>query len=89
MSGDICAPIKTFSADNATQRPKNLHHCSRRFGLLVSIQPAQDCQMALIVNRFGEHLVVLPQDLDLSGYVGKRMGLTRIDNEYHVRGLSA
>jgi hypothetical protein len=55
------------------------------FGLLVSIQPDEECQIAQI----GQDLIVLPQDLDLSGYVGKSIGMIRVDFErYCVRLLA-
>ena len=87
MSGsNVCGPISTFSAEIAL--PAKLHHCGRGFGLLVSIQPDEDCQIALIVNRFGERRIVLPQDLDLSAYISQRIGLIRVDQLYLVRRLA-
>jgi hypothetical protein len=57
----------------------------RMFGLLVSIQPDEECQIAQI----GQDLIVLPQYLDLSGYVGKSISMIRVDFErYCVRLLA-
>jgi hypothetical protein len=89
MSGDACASISTFSADNAEPRPEKLHHCGRALGLLTSIAPAEDCQIARMINRFGGRLIVLPQDLDLSGYIGQHIVMVRIDDRYLVRRVEA
>jgi hypothetical protein len=61
-----------------------LHHCGRAFGLLQSVECAEDCQIAQI----GERLIVLPQDLDLSEYLGQRVGLIKIDEKYLIRSLA-
>ena len=84
MSGNACASISIFSADNAVAAPEKLHHLSRAFGLLSSIQPAEDCQIAQI----GTRLLVLPQDLDILGYLGQRIGLIRVDGQYLIRRLA-
>jgi len=88
MSETLATPINCFSADNALPCPKELHHCGRRLGILSSIRQDEDCQIARIVNRFGEHLIVLPQDLDLSGYIGLGIVLVRIGDKYRIRMLS-
>ena len=89
MSETLATPINCFSADNARPCPEKLHHRGgRRFGILSSIRQDEDCQIARIVNRFGEHLIVLPQDLDLSGYIGLGIVLVRIGDKYRIRMLS-
>jgi hypothetical protein len=72
-----------FSASFPAE-PIHMHHLSRAFGLLASIQPVEDCQLAQI----GQRLVVLPQDLDLSGHIGQRIGLIRVDEKYLIRRLA-
>lgn len=64
--------------------PEKLHNLGRAFGLLSSIEPAEDCQLA----RVGSRLIVLPSDLLLSGHVGQRIGLIRVDETYLVRRLA-
>jgi hypothetical protein len=84
MSGFcVNASINNLSTPSAAV-PEKLHHCGRAFGLLQDIQPAEDCQLAQI----GQRLIVLPQDLDLSEYLGQRVGLIRIDEKYLVRSLA-
>jgi hypothetical protein len=65
--------------------PEVLRHCGRSQGLLVSVEPAEECQIAQIVNQLGVRRIVLPQDLDLSGYIGQRIVMLRIDDKYYVR----
>ncbi|OPY54682.1 MAG: hypothetical protein A4E48_00261 [Methanosaeta sp. PtaU1.Bin060] len=55
----------------------------RAFGQLASIQPDDNCQIAQI----GERLIVLPEDLDLHEHVGHRIGICRIEGQYHIRRL--
>lgn len=64
--------------------PQKMHHCDRRFGLLYGIWPSEGCQIA----KIGESLVVLPPDLALSGLMGHRVGLVRIDDQYLIRRLA-
>jgi hypothetical protein len=86
MSGSIAStPTNIFPA----LIPEKLHKCGRAFGLLSSIQPDEDCQIARIITRTDERLIVLPLDLDLSSYVGLRIGLTLIDGKILCRRLSA
>lgn len=63
---------------------ERLHDGSRVFGPLHSAQPSEDCQIA----RIGERDVVLPADLDLSSFIGSRIGLVKIGEECRVRGLA-
>ncbi|MCX6677390.1 MAG: hypothetical protein NTU95_05535 [Methanothrix sp.] len=63
---------------------EKLHHNGRVFGLLASIRPDEECQIAQI----GKRLVVLPQDLGLLGYLGQGIGVVKIDENYHVRGTT-
>lgn len=58
-SSSVCWPPNCFPEDSA---PKKLHHLGRAFGVLSSIQPREECQIAWIDGN----LVVLPRDLDLS-----------------------
>ena len=58
-----------------------LHNNSGVFGKLFSIEPDDDCQIAQI----GEFQVVIPQDLDLAGYIGQRIGMAYIQGKYYVR----
>lgn len=81
MSGLVSTAINSFSAMRAT--PEKLHNFGRAFGLLSDIQPAEDCQLA----RIGKRLIVLPQDLDLSGHIGHRIGLILADGQHLIRRL--
>lgn len=85
MIGTLAANINDFSADNPAQKPQVFHHCDRAQGLLVSIRPDEECQIARIVNRFCDRQIVLPQDLDLSEYIGQRIVMIRIDDKYLAR----
>ena len=80
MSGTACEPIN-FSA---SPTPEKLHHLGRAFGLLTSVQHAEECQLAQI----GERLIALPEDLDLSGYLGQRVGMMRYEEHILIRRLS-
>jgi hypothetical protein len=51
---------------------------------LYGIWPSEGCQIA----KIGESLVVLPPDLALSGLMGHRVGLVRIDDQYLIRRLA-
>jgi hypothetical protein len=86
MSGSIAGTPTNIFPDPI---PEKLHKCGRAFGLLISIQPDEDCQIARIITRTGERLIVLPLDLDLSSHVGMRIGLTLIDDKFLCRRLSA
>ncbi len=58
-----------------------LHDNSGIFGKLFSIEPDEDCQIAQI----GEFQVVIPQDFDLSSYIGQRIGVAYVLGKYYVR----
>jgi|GEM_PF-6429657 hypothetical protein len=58
-----------------------LHDNSGVFGVLSAIEPDEDCQIAQI----GECQVVIPQDLDLSSYIGQRIGVACIDGKFYVQ----
>ncbi len=58
-----------------------LHDNSGVFGKLFSIKPDDDCQIAQI----GEYQVVIPQDFDLSSYIGQRIGVACIDGKFYVQ----
>ena len=82
MSGSAdCVPASSFSAGSG---PEKLHKLGRAFGLLSSIQPAEECQIAQIDKR----LIVLPKDLDLSEHIGKMVGLMRYEDRILVRRLA-
>lgn len=57
------------------------HDNSRYFGVLTAIEPAEDCQIATI----DQIRVVLPTELDLSGYMGQRIGIACICGKFYVR----
>jgi hypothetical protein len=80
-SSSVCGIVSGFSAASS---PEKLHHLGRAFGLLSSIQPAEECQIAQIDER----LIVLPKDLDLSEHIGKRVGLMRYEDRILVRRLT-
>jgi hypothetical protein len=74
----------TVSDAQISPIPEKLHNLGRAFGLLSSIRPAEDCQIAQI----GQRLIVLPCDLDISGHVGQRIGLILVDEKYCIRRLA-
>lgn len=57
------------------------HDNSRFFGLLSSIEPAEDHQIAVIHGT----QVVLPLDLDLSGFLNQYMGVACIAGKFYAR----
>ncbi len=61
-----------------------LHDNSRIFGKLISIEPDDDCQIAEIVQIKTDR-VAIPLDLDLSAYIGQRIGMAYILGKYYVR----
>lgn len=61
------------------------HDNSRYFGLLSSIEPAEDHQIATIDG----HQVILPPDLDLSEYLNGPVGIACIAGKFYVRRLDA
>jgi hypothetical protein len=69
-----------FSAGSA---PEKLYDLRGAFGLLSSIQQADECQIA----RIDKDLVVLPMDLDLSQYLGQSIGMIRETNRILIRRL--
>lgn len=79
-----CASINNLPVPSATA-PEKLRHLGRAFGILFSVQPAEDCQIAQI----GERLMVLPGDLDLSQYIGQRIGMMRYEDRILIRRLGA
>lgn len=93
MSGNACAAINTFSANGAAtaipEPPEKLLHMGRAFGLLSAVRAESNCQIARIVNRFGERHIVLPSDLDLRGFIGQEIVLMRLDDRYLVRRAGA
>ncbi|MFA6371067.1 MAG: hypothetical protein WCW68_00430 [Methanothrix sp.] len=80
-SSSDCRPANGFSAGKA---PTKLHHLGRAFGLLSSIQQAEECQIA----RIDDNLVVLPLNLDLSQYLGQSIGMMRDLNRILIRRLN-
>ena len=62
-----------------------LHDNSGIFGKLFSIEPDEDCQIAQI----GDCQVVIPQDFDLSSYIGQRIGVAFIDGKFYVQRAEA
>ena len=87
MSKTLAAPINIFSdgcVHEAMQRYEHLHPIGgRAFGQLASIQPCDACQLAEIGGR----LIVLPEALDLRAHVGHKIGICRIEEQYHIRRL--
>lgn len=63
--------------------PEKLYDLRGAFGLLSSIQQADECQIAHI----DENLVVLPMGLDLSQYLGQSIGMMRERNRILIRRL--
>jgi hypothetical protein len=61
------------------------HDNSRYFGLLSSIEPAEDHQIATIDG----HQVILPLDLDLSQYLNGPVGIACIAGKFYARRLEA
>jgi hypothetical protein len=59
------------------------HDNSRYFGLLSRIEPHEDHQIATIDH----YQVILPLDLDLSGYLNGLVGIACIAGKFHVRRL--
>lgn len=84
MTSDTVVCSTTNILPLTAPKPEKLHHCGRAFGVLSSIRPDDDCQIVLI----GERLIVLPADLDMSGYVGQRIGLIRVDDKFLCRRLA-
>lgn len=88
------APVEvqspTTPASEASHTPIPLHHLSREFGCLVRSWPERDCQVALLESpdKIHRHIAV-PLDLDLTGYIGLDIGLTRVDEKYHIRKAQA
>jgi hypothetical protein len=85
MAECVSASINTFSADHAAPPIEALHHCSRAKGILAEIQPAEDCQIARLVNRFGERRIVQPSGLDLSRYIGQEVVVMGLDDGSKIR----
>lgn len=56
----------------------------RAFGLLSDLQAYEDCQIATIEQRH----IILPTYLDLKPYLGSRIGMVRVEEEYLVRKLA-
>lgn len=79
-----CASINNLPVPPSTT-PEKLRHLGRAFGFLSSVQPAEGCQIAQI----GERLMVLPEDLDLSQYIGRRIGMMRYEDRILIRRLDA
>ena len=80
MSSSSDCGADGFSADSA---PEKLYDLRGAFGLLSSIQQADECQIA----RINKDLVVLPMDLDLSQYLGQSIGIMREKNRILIRRL--
>ena len=68
---------------SAGSAPEKLYDLRGAFGLLSSIQQAEECQIA----RIDKDLVVLPMDLDLSQYLGQNIGMVREKNRILIRRL--
>jgi len=81
-SSSVCGPVNGFFAGTA---PEKLHHLGRAFGLLSSIQPGEDYQIA----RINDDFVVLPLNLDLSQYLGQSIGMMRDVNRILIRRLES
>jgi hypothetical protein len=62
-------------------RPERLCHGDAAFGVLSSLSQAEGYQLAQV----GKRLIMLPQELDLTGYIDQRIGLLKIDQEFLVR----
>jgi len=57
------------------------HDNSRYFGLLSAIEPREDHQVAVIHGR----PVILPLDLDLSGFINRNVGVACIAGKFYAR----
>ena len=79
-SSSDCGVENGFSAGSA---PEKLYDLRGAFGLLSSIQQADECQIAQI----DKDLVVLPIGLDLSQYLGQSIGMVRERNRILIRRL--
>ena len=64
------------------------HDNSRYFGLLSSIEPHEDHQIATI-TVINNYRVILPLDLDLSEYLNGPVGIACIAGKFYVRELEA
>jgi hypothetical protein len=63
--------------------PEKLHNLGRAFGLLVSVQAEEGCQIALI----GSQAIALPEDIRLSEHIGRRIGVMRYGDRVLIRRL--
>lgn len=57
------------------------HDNSGFFGVLSSIEPHEDHQVATIDH----HQVILPLDLDLSGFINRNVGVACIAGKFYAR----
>lgn len=57
------------------------HDNSGFFGVLSSIEPHEDHQIAVIHG----HPVILPLDLDLSGFINQYIGVACIAGKFYAR----
>ena len=57
------------------------HDNSRYFGLLSALEPREDHQVAVIHGTS----VVLPLDLDLSGFINRNVGVACIAGKFYAR----
>ncbi|MDQ1261614.1 MAG: hypothetical protein QG575_795 [Euryarchaeota archaeon] len=60
------------------------HDNSRYFGLLSSIEPHEDHQIATI-TVINNYRVILPLDLDLSGFINRNVGVACIAGKFYAR----
>ena len=79
-SSSDCGAENGISSGSA---PEKLYDLRGAFGLLSSIQQADECQIAQI----DKDLVVLPIGLDLSQYLGQSIGMVRERNRILIRRL--
>ncbi|WP_334139909.1 hypothetical protein [Methanothrix soehngenii] len=58
-----------------------LHDNSRIVGLMSGIEPHEDYQVAFI----DDYRVILPLDLDLSGFLNRNVGVACIAGKFYAR----
>ncbi len=82
---EVEADTITFLVTVPVSPPEVLRHCGRAQGILADIQPAEECQIARVVNRLCARQIVLPSDLDWSSYLGQNIVMMRLDDRYLIR----
>jgi len=61
-----------------------LHDNSGVFGVLSSIEPHEDHQIA-VIDVIYSYRVILPLDLDLAGFINQYMGVACIAGKFYAR----